>query len=232
MATSSRPAAGSSPRTEPQSAPSPPAHLAASRRRAATRRPPQPALPARRVRAADTCVVALARRRLPAAARGAARRPVRRRRLPGQPGRRGAVQPGAAGARAADVAAGFAVLLLPYSLDRPVRRRAARPLVAPAGARGRATWSGRCRGARRRRRDRRRGARAAVLRLRAGGRVAQPVLPVRAERRRCRTWSGRRNWSPPTRCRRPAGRSSTALGGGIAIAVRAPGRQTATRATR
>ena len=47
-------------------------------------------------------------------------------------------------AHAGDIAAGFAVLLLPYSLPRPVRRGAAGPLVPAAGACSARTCSARC----------------------------------------------------------------------------------------
>ena len=77
------------------------------------------------------------------------------------------------------VAAGLAVLLLPYSLIGPVRRRAAGPLGPPPGADRRQPAA---RGAdRRRRRDRvRRGGRAAALPGRAGRGRGQPVRARRA----------------------------------------------------
>ena len=63
--------------------------------------------------------VGAARPRLPPALRHPAGQPVRRRGVPGQPGRRRAVQPGAARPTRPAIAAGFAALLLPYSVVGP-----------------------------------------------------------------------------------------------------------------
>ena len=108
-------------------------------------------------------------------------------------------------AHAADIAAGFAVLLLPYSLlgpfagvllDRWSRQRVLlganlfRALLVCAVAR----------------RDRRRRARPAVLPQRAGGDLGQPVRAVGAVGLAAARGRPGDSWSPPTPSRRPPAR--------------------------
>ncbi|CAA9224576.1 MAG: Uncharacterized MFS-type transporter, partial [uncultured Corynebacteriales bacterium] len=118
--------------------------------------------------------------RLPPAVRHPAGQPVRRRRLPGQPGRGRAVQPGerrGPGRHRRRVRRPAAAVLVRGA----VRRGAAGPVAAAAGAgggqpgplpAGRAGRGG----------DRHRGERHPVLRDRPAGHLGQPVLPGRAVR--------------------------------------------------
>ena len=158
---------------------------------------------------------------LPPAARHPADRPVRRRRVPGQPGRRRAVQPGAA-AHPTDVAGGFAVLLLPYSLigpfagvllDRWWRQR----VLVWCQPDPRRCWSA---SSRSRSPPASRG--VAVLRDRAAGHSRSAGSSCPRCRPRCRTWSSReRAGHRPTRCPTTSGAVVASVGGGVALAAAA-----------
>ena len=101
------------------------------------------------------------------------------------------------------VAWAFTAALVPYTLVGPVRRRAARPVAAAAGAAGgeprpRAAGAGGGVGGRRGRR------RAGAVRAGAGLPVGQPVLPRRAVGRAPARGAARAtSWSPTPSPRRP-----------------------------